>query len=320
MNAIVPTNTKALSFTMIDPQQLAQRLKLMIANGKAMSDPEAMALAQYSIATDLNPFTGECYYMTGVGPGPGIAGWRKKAEEQLEYEAHRAAEPIARFWCDYEEPVNGETGNLNPGDVAVKAVLHDTLTKNAWEKRTLSHYIELVKNDIKENAWDIAKELAGPEPVWTAIGIVRAGENFGGDKMNRYERTCKRAEKAAIRKRFPRVNLPEPQGFDPADVVETTFVEQPKRTEAEIMADLGYGTTVTHAEAPTTLTTPEPISAEDPETMTLDQAKSVKTEKGLEIGMLNHDQLKVVADKNTNPIIRAAAVMVLNDWDSKANE
>jgi len=235
------TNQTAIAVTV---EVMAERLKLMVQNGRKLSNEEALALGQYALVTGLDPFSGECYYLQNVGPGPGIAGWRRKAEEQLEYEARKAAEPLARFWCDYVDAEADETGNLAAGDIAVKAVLHDTLTKGAWEKRTLSHYIELVKAKIEGDAWTIAQALAGPEPTWSAVGIVRAGENFGGDKMPRYERACKRAEKAAIRKRFPRVHLPEPMGFDPADVVDSSFVSVPEVPEAkstgQLLSELGY--------------------------------------------------------------------------------
>lgn len=231
-----------MSTALADPSKLAARIKLMIYNGKKLSDGEAEALAVYSMVNDLNPFVGECYYLPGIGPGPGIAGWRKKADEQLEYEARRAAQPSARFWCDYVDPDPREVGVLAAGDIAVKAVLHDTITKTAWEQRVLSHYIELVKAGEKDIA--IARELAGSEPVWSAIGIVRTGENFGGDKMPRYERACKRAEKAAIRKRFPRVYLPEPEGYDEALMVDGQFSEAPEASHQSIdknLADLGFG-------------------------------------------------------------------------------
>ena len=233
--ALTKNNSKAL----VLPNKLAEDLKAMIYNGKRLADAEALALAQYAVATQLNPFVGECYYLPGIGPGPGIAGWRKKADEQLEYEARRAAEPMARFWAEYTEPTTGETGDLAKGDIAVKAVLHDTLTKTAWEKRVLSAYIELVKAKVGD--WDAARSLVGTEPVWTAIGIVRANENFGRDAMPRYERACKRAEKAAIRKRFPRIDLPEPAGFD-ADIIEGSFTvdEAPRRTPEENLSELGF--------------------------------------------------------------------------------
>lgn len=250
-----------MSTALADPSKLAARIKLMIYNGKKLSDGEAEALAVYSMVNDLNPFVGECYYLPGIGPGPGIAGWRKKADEQLEYEARRAAQPSARFWCDYVDPDPREVGVLAAGDIAVKAVLHDTITKTAWEQRVLSHYIELVKAGEKDIA--IARELAGSEPVWSAIGIVRTGENFGGDKMPRYERACKRAEKAAIRKRFPRVYLPEPEGYDEALMVDGQFSEapeQPRHTIEENVAALGFApeepeTTTTDPAVPTVLST-----------------------------------------------------------------
>lgn len=230
------TNT---SIALVDADKLAARIKLMIFNGKKLSDDETMALATYAAVNDLNPFVSECYYLPGVGPTPGIAGWRKKADEQLEYEARRAACPSARFWCDYLDTEPRETGALLAGDIAVKAVLHDTITKMQWEQSILKNMIELLKNKI-ENAASLAQEIAGPEPTWSAVGIVRAVENFGPDKMPRYERACKRAEKAAIRKRFPRVYLPEPAGYD--DVVDGSFVEQPTApmlTQAQALTDLG---------------------------------------------------------------------------------
>lgn len=238
------------SIALVDADQLASRLQLMIYNGKKLSPDETKALATYATVNDLNPFVGECYYLPGIGPTPGIAGWRKKADEQLEYEARRAACPSARFWCDYVDAEPGETGALQSGDFAVKAILHDTITKMQWEQRILSAMIEFLKNKIP-NAQELATQLIGAEPTWSAIGIVRATETFGPDKMPRYERACKRAEKAAIRKRFPRVYLPEPAGFN--DVVDGSFIEHtlppPERSASQNLHDLGYD--VAEIESPT---------------------------------------------------------------------
>lgn len=289
---IVPTNGNATLKAMTD------RLKLMVQNGKNLSDNEAAALAQYSLATNLNPFAYECYYLPGIGPGPGIAGWRKKAEEQLEYEAKRAAEPMARFWCEPTEPTEGEVGKLQPGDIAVKMILHDTLTKNAWERRILSHYIELVKNGIKDGAWETASTLVGPEPVWTGLGIVRQTENFGRDNFPRYERACKRGEKAAIRKRFTRVHLPEPEGFEEADIVDSTFVEVEQsapKDEAQLMAELGFGEM------------PEPTYQ-----MSLDEARNTKTPMGQELGTLTKKQLETIVNNPHYQHIAEAIQICLN--------
>lgn len=219
-------------------REMAQRIKLMIYNGKNLTDAESMALAQYSVGNGLNPFVGEAYYLPGKGPTPGIAGWRKKADEQLEYERRNAKAPFARWFVEYPEPDESErdTFDPKPGDIVVKAIVTDSLSKTDWEQRVLGAYVKLVAAGVKD--MDAAKELVGPRPMWTALGCVRASENFGGDAMSRYERACKRAEKAAIRKRFPRINLPE---FEDADYREPEItVVEPKRTEAQNLADLGY--------------------------------------------------------------------------------
>jgi hypothetical protein len=263
--------------------RVAELVKLMIYNGHKLSDPEAMALAQYAVATDLDPFVGECYYLPSIGPGPGIAGWRKKADEQLNYEREQAKEPLARFWCDYVDPTNGEVGKLDDGDVAVKAILHDTLSKTAWEQRTLKYYIELLRAGAKD--WDAAKELAGSEPTWSAVGVVKKGENFGRDAMPRYERACKRAEKAAIRKRFPRVHLPEPIGFDDTEVIDTQFSEV-TRSEEQNLNELGFdGNPI-----PPEHDAPAPIQ-QTTAAMTLEFAENVVTKDGKRYGDLTTEEL-----------------------------
>lgn len=239
-NAIVKAGQP--QFAIIDPTVLANRLANMIVNGKKLLPDERIALAQYAVATDLNPFVGECYFLPGIGPGPGIAGWRKKADEQLAYEAAKARIPNAHTWCEYVTPEEGEGRyDASKGDIAVKAILHDSITHTEWEQRVLRNYIELAKAGLKD-CMPAAKELTGSEPTWSAIGVVRGGENFGGvEKMDRYERACKRAEKAAIRKRFPRVYLPEPENFDAVDAqdVGVTIRDIPSDPN-QILAELGY--------------------------------------------------------------------------------
>lgn len=210
-------------------REMAYRVKSLVAGGKRLNDDEAIALAQYAVATGLNPFIGECYYMPGIGPIPGVSGWRKKADEQLEYERKQARSPFARWWVDFVEPSTSETEvmDIHPGDIPIKAILHDTLSKSDWERRKLGAMVEFIKAGLKEGASELADSLVGPEPTWTAVGIVKATENFGGDKMPRYERACKRAEKAAIKKRFPRVNLPEPNKMETGDQIIDTEWQEP---------------------------------------------------------------------------------------------
>lgn len=228
-------------------RELAARVKLMIQNGKKLQDHEAMALAQYAIATGLNPFIGECWYLPDIGPSPGIAGWRKKADDQLDVERVKAREPYARWWVEFVEPSENEAQILNVvnGDIAVHAILHDTLTKNEWERRLIRAIGEFMKCGLGvAEARAAALDVCGKEPTWDSLGIVGKDENFGRyDKMPRLERAKKRAEKACIRKRFPQVNLPEHERAEfEADIqfVDEGPLEKAPRSIAQNMADLGY--------------------------------------------------------------------------------
>lgn len=223
-------------------RELAGRLKFMIANGNKLNDNEVYALAQYAAANDLNPFAQECYYLPGIGPCPGIVGWRKKAQEQLVWEAEKAGQNGAHFWTEDRPATEGEA-NFGPGDIAVVVTLRDWLSSSRWR-----HDIFETARQLKEfgssNPMEEAKAFVGPEPVWTGTGVVFASENFGSkvEKFDRYERAKKRAEKIALRKRFPRVQLPEPAGAE-VDFVDAEFADQqmPRHTEAENMAALGFG-------------------------------------------------------------------------------
>lgn len=254
-------------------RELVTRLRYMIQNGRKLEEAEVFALAQYCAVNELNPFSGEAYYIPGAGPTPGVAGWRRKAQEDLEYEAKRTGEIAANFWTTHRPAVAGEA-IFSPGDIAVYVELRDSLSNKVWRRA----YFETVR-ELKElgddNPFENAKQFAGPEPVWTGVGVVYAAENFGGkEKFDRYERAQKRAEKIALRKRFPRVNLPEPEGVN-GDMVDVEWVkEEPstqpeKHTEAENLAALGFGP-VQHTQQPVmqffndAAATPEPDYQDEP--------------------------------------------------------
>jgi len=204
-----------------DKSLFNKRLSLMITNGNRLSEQEVGALGAYALTNDLNPFNGECYYLPTVGPVPGIAGWRRKAHEQLEYEAKEAKhrEPVA-IWTDVREATHAEA-MFQDGDIAIHVTLHDSLSKSTW-------IMQMVKlaNELKDlgvaNAWEEAQSVIGPEPTWTGVGVVVKTETFARDgkpeKFDRIERATKRAEKLALRKRFQRLHLPEPEGnYDDAE-------------------------------------------------------------------------------------------------------
>ncbi|MCK9599032.1 MAG: recombinase RecT [Sphaerochaeta sp.] len=220
-----PKEKPATIVTQDDAELLAKargfvkRLRFMIVNGKRLTDNEIWALAQYAAATGLDPFSQECYYIPEVGPAPGIKGWRRKAEEQLEYEATLAFQQDKHFtgfnyWLE-SRPATRQEANFEEGvDIAIYVTLRDNLSNHIWRKSILDTAKELAGIGVKE-AYEEAKKLVGPEPVWTGIGIVFGDEIFSRngkpEKFTREERAAKRAEKLAIQKRFPRINLPEPE-------------------------------------------------------------------------------------------------------------
>jgi len=224
-------------------RDLAQRLKFMIQNGRNLADNEVYALAQYCAANDLNPFAGEAYYLPNIGPCPGIAGWRKKAQEQLNWEAAQQKELGAHFWVEFRDAYPEEAGHdPEKGDIGIVVILHDWLSNKRWRRAYFETFRELKDLGYPINeAEQIAEKMVGPEPVWQGIGVVFSEEKFGGDKFNRHERAQKRAEKVALRKRFPRIDLADPVNAD-ADYVDGEFTQvgnpQAGKTEAQLIAEL----------------------------------------------------------------------------------
>jgi hypothetical protein len=56
------------------------------------------------------------------------------------------------------------------------------------------------------------------------------------------------------------------------------------------------------------------LPAPAPIVMTLDEARNLKTDKGTEFGMLNHDQLQMIVDKSKDAHRVRAAQMILAGW------
>jgi hypothetical protein len=247
MSELAVKGTEQVSHTQLVAREFAQRLKYMLVNGQKLADHDVFALAQYASATGLDPFSGECWIIPGKGVCPGIAGWRKKAQEQLEYEAVTAKEDGAHFWVEFTEAVPGDcVFDPTKGDIAYVAILRDSITQHRWRLSVIEASKEFMAMGAKfDESMKQARDLVGKEPVWIGHGVVFSGENFGGnDKFDRRERAQKRAEKLALRKRFPRIHLPEPEGVN--DVVDagefSIAVDEIKpRSVEENMKALGFG-------------------------------------------------------------------------------
>jgi len=221
-------------------REYAYQLKQMIVGGKKLSDTEVYALANYASANGLNPFAGECYYLPNVGPCPGVAGWRTKAQDQLDFEAEKMGWKGGNMWVTYQHAEPGECTFDPSKDIAYKAVLHDSVSRKRWTDSIKEIATDFVNAGVPFfDAFDKARELIGPEPVAESWGVVFSTENFGGavEKFDRHERAKKRAEKLALRKRFPRIHLPEPENYsdDTVDAEDVKFLmEDPK---IEVPAD-----------------------------------------------------------------------------------
>jgi len=239
-------------------REIAQRIKFMIVNGEKLTNDEVYALAQYAAANGLNPFAQECYYMPKTGPITGIVGFRRKAQEALIDECHvfGISDP-QNFWIESRPATQAEAVFDPEKDIAVFVTLRDSITNKTWRRS----YFETVRElrDLGEkDPFEKAKEYVGPEPVWTGVGIVKGDEHFSGnvwkdnkkmenewkpEMFDRNERATKRAEKIALKKRFPSLqSMKDPGNYEGASIEwdENVFdanAEEQKQITAERKAE-----------------------------------------------------------------------------------
>lgn len=282
--------------TQLLARDFASRLRYMIVNGNKLHDSEIYALAQYAAATGLDPFAGECWIIPGKGVCPGIAGWRKKAQDQLDYEAELAHLNGSHFWVEYEIPSQDDCMfDPSKGDIAFVAILRDSVSQSRWRKSIIETTDGFVKMGAKfYDAVELAKQVVGSEPVWTGYGVVFGNENFGGnEKFDRKERAKKRAEKVALRKRFPRIHLPEPSGDDVVDASDYNVVMeqpvQPQMSDQQAKKELGFASD-SKADEPAAMQeeldlSPVPIDGEPK--MSLEMASTEVNSKGVKYGDLD---------------------------------
>ncbi len=222
--AVAVQKTKAL----VDPvtREMFERLKLMITNGKKLSNDEAAALAQFAVQENLSPFNHECWYIPAVGPAIGIQGLRKKAQEKLS-----PGHYFKVVFYDVTEEYNKNDPTIG---YAFRAVLKDTETSAKY----LSMKVEYLNSGVKE---DEIVDVLGDKPEWEAVGFWSLKER--NDLKDKFflpeERAKKRAEALVIKKRFnlsydrvseesnPDVSVEQPVQLE-GGVVEGSFDEGPE--------------------------------------------------------------------------------------------
>ncbi len=157
----------------------AKRIKLYLPNGDKLSEPEAMALSQLSMAYRLNPFNGEAWYIPGKGPMVGIKGLRKAARKQ------------GLYWAEHILLTPQERTELAipDGAIAYKCLIYraDIIRQSA----------EAIKMMYDAGMKDAA-ERYGYKPT-VGIGYCAKGE---ATKMKPDQAARKRAEADALKVAF----------------------------------------------------------------------------------------------------------------------
>lgn len=181
----------------LDVVSLARRIKIMVPGGKNLSDNEAQALAQVSIATNCNPFIGEIWYIPGSGPMIGIKGTRRHGSKQVEEAGGKEA-----YWQPDFEPCTGEDagykGDIKDLAAAYKCTITDSVSALAYQRMFLEAVNTLRAAGSKDPVGD-AREICGKRPQWIDYGFSTVSEK---SRMNKQALARKRAEAHALQLKF----------------------------------------------------------------------------------------------------------------------
>lgn len=224
-----------------DIREMTDRLVRMLPGTANLTEKEALTVAQVAIAHGLDPFTGEVWGLKsdkGVWYGVmvGIAGRRKLARKQADEEG-------GTYWTEPPRLVSPELYSAPPEAVVYEVILRDTVSTQAYAKSV--HSLTTAGIPYKD-----AIAMMGDAPRWVGVGIAEPKEF---SKMPIHARAKKRAEADALKQRYDirlqgvefydETNRPDdammPEFQDTIDA-EVTEVQEPKRSEAEILKDLGY--------------------------------------------------------------------------------
>ena len=212
---------------------LAKRIKTMLPGGEKLSEPDALALAQFSTITRLNPFAGECWLIPGKGPMVGIKGARRMENEDMRNKGGYS-------WMQFDVIPPEESGAADPDKVfrAYKCTINDVNATKAY-LAVFHDALEMLRAAQSKDPYLEAKEICGPRPSWEGYGFSLIGEP---SRMNPDALARKRAEADALKKR-----IILPFGAEISDSenapIDVEFTESPAepKTEAQLMTELGNG-------------------------------------------------------------------------------
>jgi len=159
---------------------MAWRIKNCVPGGNKLQDHEAMSLAQVSLATGLDPFIGEVWYIPGKGPMGGIRGLRRRAREQSTY------------------------------TTTLRAMRDEEITEHSIKPGDVGRICELFRHDVLQKAVEINKaagEMVVPVKPILGVGIWRQRDQIASSKSATWM-ADKRAEADALRQGFDLSELP----------------------------------------------------------------------------------------------------------------
>jgi len=188
---------------------MAWRIKNCVPGGSKLQDHEAMSLAQVSLATGLNPFIGEVWYIPGKGPMGGIRGLRRRAREQSTY------------------------------TTTLRAMRDEEITEHDVKPGDVGRICELFRHDVLQRTVEINKaagKMVIPVKPILGIGIWRQKDQIASSKSSTWM-ADKRAEADALRKGFDLSELPysdEVNGsrFEVGDAEDAGWSVAPEKAEA----------------------------------------------------------------------------------------
>jgi hypothetical protein len=216
-------------------EEFAKRIKMLMRGGDKLANPEVMALAQFAKITNLNPFTGECWYIPGSGPMIGIAGARRLGQEQAGDAGGFSFPTITPCSPDEAGALESE---LRDVVAAFKAEITDTSAVFAYQKM-FTATIQAMREAGVADPFAAAKEVCGPRPSWVGYGYSTKSER---SRMNKTQLARKRAESDALKK-----IIVIPFGAQVAETdVAPEYIDapvedvEPKRTKAQNLTELGF--------------------------------------------------------------------------------
>jgi hypothetical protein len=295
-------------------QQFAARIKLMMRGGDKLSGPEALALAQVAKVTGLNPFIGECWYISGSGPMVGIAGARRLDQEDT---TKRGGYSTVNLIPVPPEEAGALEFEIKDVVAAFRAEISDSQATLEYQ-RMFSAALQSLREAGVADPVPEARWICGPRPMWVGYGYSTKGER---SRMNKTQLARKRAEADALKKKIVIPFGAQIAETDQApDYIEAQATDpEPKHTVAENLAALGF----------------EPVkSAPEPDVdqmFPVDTGEAIYREakvrtmkmKGIEtaFGDMTREQLEwVVRNAKIQANADAAAIVLQHDHGAKADE